>query len=223
MCNADTTGGLVLELVMTRRTGTDPEAKFRIANVHVGNTNLRELNLVSRTSCAWFMKDDDRPGDRFLYFTHPDFLDDNEGLLFECALNSNIYRMNRRGTRIEYPVGVNGQNDRLAFRNFSPAPNGCTPYGIEVNPLRNHVLIDNPGSGMIRYLVTGPDLPIITSVDVFSSSGQLVRHLEAGAPGLGSPGSLDIQGINIQNEPAGIYFVVLRQEDNIKTLRYVKR
>jgi hypothetical protein len=213
ICYADTTGGLVLELEMTIRIDNNQQARFRVVNTHVGSTELEEINLSGQTSCAWYMSDD-RPGDRFLYFTHPDWLDGNEDELFSCAMNSNIYRMNRRGTRVEYPVGVNGRNTRLAYRNFDSAL-GCAPGGIRVNPLETLILTNNPGSGATQLLAAAPELPEISSIEVYNSSGQLIRQMKPEL--LDSPDRIDIQ-----NVPSGIYLVVVRQGEYFKALRYVR-
>ncbi len=221
VCHADTSGGLVLELKMAARINDNQEARFNIVKVHVGSTNLREINLVGRTSCAWYMDDDDRPGDRFLYFTHPDWLDGNEGHLFTCALSSNIYRLNRQGTRIEYPVEVNGRNDRLAYKPLPSSLRGCSPYGINVNPLRNLSLTNNPGFGTFSLLDAASELPEITSIDVYTSGGQIVRHVEPER--FGVVGEPNFPGLELRGMPTGIYFVVVRQGQYVKTLRYVKR
>lgn len=221
ICHADTSGGMVLELEMTIRIDNNQQARFRVVDVHVGNTNIEELNLSGVTSCAWYMNDDDQPGSRFLYISNPDWIRDGQGELFGCGLNSNIYRMNRRGTQIEYPVGVNGQNTRLAYRNFYAAVSACIPGGIRVNPLRDLVLTNNPGSGLMNLLSAAPELPEITSIDVYTSAGQIVRHVEPEY--FGVAGERIFPGLNLWDMPGGIYFVVVRQGDYLKTLRYVKR
>lgn len=216
ICHADTTGGLVLELEMTIRIGDNQEARFRVADVHVGTTDLQELNLSGRTSCAWYMSDDDRPGSRFLYFTNEEWLDGNEGQLFTCAMSSNIYRMNGRGTRVEYPVGRNGQNTRLAFRDFPSALSGCNSGSILVNPLRNLSLSNNPGSGLTALLNPGSELPGISDIEVYTAAGQMVGVYQR-TPTDGPP------QLNLSALRTGVYLVVVRQGVFTKTLRYVKR
>lgn len=214
ICYADTTGGLVLELRMTSRSDDSNEARFRIVDVHVGNTNLRVINLAGRTSCAWYMNDEDQPDERFLYFTHPDWIEEGEGSLFACALNSNIYRMNQGGSRVEYPVGVNGQNTRLAYRDYPFG--GCSNGGISVNPFHSLVLTNNPGSGLMGILNSTGEMPQIASIDIFNGAGQVIRHFEPERSEVTEP--IDIRGM-----PTGVYFVVFRQGIHLRTLRYVKR
>jgi hypothetical protein len=217
ICYADTTGGLVLELEMTIRIGNNQEARFRIVDVHVGSTDLQEINLSGLTSCAWGMGNDDQPGKRFLYFTHPDWLNGNEGQLFTCALSSNIYRMNNRGTRVEYPVEVNGRNDRLAYRNASAAlAAGCTPGGIIVDRLRNLYLSNNPGPGLLNIMDSSLEFPRISSIEVYNVGGRLMRHIEPVINEQPAP-------IDLRDMPTGVYLVVVRQGRYLKTLRYVKR
>jgi len=214
ICHADTSGGLVLELEMTIRIDNNNQARFRIAEVHVGSTDLEEVNLAGFTSCAWYMRDEDQPGRRFLYITHPDWIRDGEGDLFGCGLNSNIYRMNNRGTRVEYPVGVDGRNTRMAYRNLPGS--GCSVAGIKVNPLRSLLLTNNPGSGVMRIINSTQEVPRITSIDILNGAGQIIEHSEPGLSALTTP-------IDIQRMPTGVYFVVVRQGIHVKTLRYVKR
>ncbi|TXF85953.1 T9SS type A sorting domain-containing protein [Neolewinella aurantiaca] len=215
ICRADTTGGLVLELEMTIRIGNNQEARFNIEEVHVGSTDLREINLTALTSCAWYMGEEDRPGKRYLYFTNNDWLDGNNGELFTCALSSNIYRMNHRGTTVEYPVEMNGRNDHLAYRNFSSALAGCSSDVAE-NRLKNLYLTNNPGPGLLQIFNRGNPLPSISSIDVYNAAGQLMQHSIPGHSERSVP-------IELRSVPAGVYLIVVRDGRFLKSLRYVKR
>jgi hypothetical protein len=124
--------------------------------------------------------------------------------------------MNNSGTRIEYPVEVNGRNDHLAYRDAASALAGCSPNGILVDQLRNLYLTNNPGPGLLNIMDSGVEFPRISSIDVYNVGGRLMKHIESVINE--QPAPIDLGGA-----PTGVYLIVVRQGRYLKTLRYVKR
>lgn len=224
ICAADTTGGLVLEIIMTSRVPGENEATFRVVNAVVGTIERNTIILGDRySSCAWYMGPQDLPGKRFLYFAHAGSLDDGESSLFTCYYWSNIYRMNRTGTQVEYPGNDNGSRTELRYQDATSAlknpactHNGGAPSAIVPNPLRNLSLSNNPGTGFIQITNPSEVFPEVSTVEVFDLIGK--RLFKVAPDGKGPLPPLDIQSFQ-----PGLYLVVIRQGSFRKTLRYVKQ
>ncbi|MEL7161434.1 MAG: T9SS type A sorting domain-containing protein, partial [Bacteroidota bacterium] len=221
-CYQDTSGGAVVELVLLRKDAQTGGGTFRVNNVHIGTYEESEIILRggSSASCGWSLGDQDLPGNRFLYFIPAGFDPGPTDGLFECGFVSNVYRLDRRGRRIEYGQESNGRNVGLAYQPLYPALTdyGCgteEKEGPQPNPLRKFFLADNPGSGEIVIRHPEAEHPDIDRIEVFDAAGRSVRTV---LPDPAAP----LTPFHLRELSSGLYFVRLHGVGYRKTMRYLK-
>ena len=221
-CYADTTGGAVLELQLVDRMEGN-RARMRVVRVLLGETDLREIVVDARHSCAYYLPDGG-VGQHYMYFAREWDLTQPEGDLFQCGFHGNIYRMNRAGTQVEYayPDAAGRYNEGLRYREFATtlAERPCTGDGGDeippvVSPLRHLQLSNNPGNGSTSLTATEGDFPLLEGITVYRTDGRKVAELAAGKYTPGSP-------LDLTDLPDG-YFILLVHDGRFRrAFPYVK-
>ncbi len=213
ICAAEYGGQVVLEVVVAAHVGTDV-SRVRVVSRVVGSNVPNELRLKNGSSsiCGMSIAGVSR-GQRYLLLADSASVASGEIRLFACGSDRTVYRMNSRGTQVEYPstTGLRFQAfDRQLVRGACTAGPGRPPR----SPLLDIRAYQNPGEGRLQLGVPAGDFPELSSLEVYTSAGSLITHFEMRDY---LPGSV----LDLTSLPSGSYLLLISDESFRRTLPYV--
>jgi hypothetical protein len=178
----------VLEITLTGVT-PDGDSRARVDRVVVGQTELMEIELLSWTTSCGYSVADAPLGSRYLLFARLNRGERDGIVLFVCADNYNIYRLNDAGTEIRYGYTTARSGDQNAGLRFQPYSaealrNICRQVSSPLDELR---LSNNPGNGRTALSVTTGKFPELRELEVFRADGRRLTTLSLTEYTAGTP------------------------------------